>query len=184
MMGDLRSRDDGYSGTPDHDSSNSAHNKRSRSPFLERPLSSSSSHAVGNRPSVASLLEDSEGDCLEELLDGWQSRNPWSTTQALLDLVQSGKVDLPQDICFAFQRSVDLHERCVNHERVLEVTNQGLSLERDLFLRKLREIEGFGNRSRWGTDLGECEAEAQEKIRDILYEESGPFELVRNETRH
>ena len=63
-------------------------------------------------------------------------------------------------------------------ERLQDLVHQGLTLERNVFLRKLREIEGFGHRSGWGTDFSERDAALQRKVANIVYEQKHPFVLA------
>jgi hypothetical protein len=66
------------------------------------------------------------------------------------------------------QWMTQLHQQTLDQERVLEVTILGLRLERDVMARKLREVESFATRCKWGEGLGETEARIQQQVRHIL----------------
>ncbi|EKX46893.1 hypothetical protein GUITHDRAFT_107248 [Guillardia theta CCMP2712] len=102
-----------------------------------------------------------------DMLEDVERRNPWSTAQELLEMVDNGDLKLPYETVSNFRRLIKLHERSIDHERILEMTNQGLQLERcgrscfdfmvrmivtlksnsalcrDIFLAKMREIDGI-----------------------------------------
>ena len=65
-----------------------------------------------------------------DMLEDVERRNPWSTAQELLEMVDNGDLKLPDETVSNFRRLIQLHERSIDHERILEMTNQGLQLER------------------------------------------------------
>ena len=96
----------------------------------------------------------------------------------LTRLLSEARELLPQDVERKLARATELHAMVCQEERLQDLVHQGITLERNVFLRKLREIEGFGHRSGWGTDFSERDAALQRKVANIVYEQKHPFVLV------
>eukprot|EP00960_Hanusia_phi_P052790 761660-Hanusia_phi.AAC.2 len=111
-------------------------------------------------------------DILEEI----ERRNPWSTAQELMEMVENEELKMPEETLSNFRRLINLYERSIDHERILEITSQGLQLERDIFLAKLREIDdicAMGLQS--GIETTNLEAHVLMNAQEVLHSESNIF---------